>query len=70
MLNLAATLNVTSVACDVPIRDKRETFNTLSTTLGALSLSFVALRLFERWLSDATYGPDDWAVAITAVRIP
>ncbi|SCO26422.1 related to integral membrane protein PTH11 [Fusarium fujikuroi] len=57
-----ATINLTSVACDFPIRDKHEQFNILTITLIVITGVTVGLRFVEK----IRYGPglqvDDYVI--------
>lgn len=61
-LSFAATINLTSVACDFPIRDKHEQFNILTITLIVITGVTVGLRFVEK----IRYGPglqvDDYVI--------
>ncbi|PNP75971.1 hypothetical protein FNYG_10529 [Fusarium nygamai] len=58
-----AAKNLTSVACDFPIRDKHEQFNILTITLLVITGIIVGLRFIEK----IRYGPglqlDDYVIA-------
>lgn len=61
-LSFAAAINLTSVACDFPIRDKHKQFNLLTITLVAITGVTVGLRFIEK----IRYGPglqvDDYVI--------
>ncbi|KUJ18461.1 uncharacterized protein LY89DRAFT_569212, partial [Mollisia scopiformis] len=65
------TLNVTSVACNAPIRDRRTLYDVISNVFGVISGVAVVLRLLSRYLSDCNFWFDDYAILLTmAIGIP
>ncbi|KAJ6437430.1 putative AC transposase [Purpureocillium lavendulum] len=68
----AAAKNITSSACNFPVRDKSEQYSAMSISLGTITVLLVLIRVtFKRFFSTAqTLGPDDKVILGTlALRI-
>ncbi|KAL7939382.1 putative PTH11-type G-protein coupled receptor protein [Trichoderma chlorosporum] len=64
-------MNLTSVVCDQPIRDKSRSYIALSNTFGVFSGVFVLQRLAYKLWAKLGLGPDDWmALATVILGIP
>lgn len=71
MLTIAATLNVTSVACDFPVRDRHAQFDILAITLIAITAIVVGLRLWHKVRYERKFRLDDYIVlAVFVSRTP
>ncbi|KAG7409717.1 hypothetical protein LZL87_010051 [Fusarium oxysporum] len=57
-----ATLNVTSVACDFPVRDKHAQFDILAITLITITAIVVGLRFWEKLRYERKFRLDDYLV--------
>ncbi|KAI1046659.1 hypothetical protein LB505_014283 [Fusarium chuoi] len=57
-----ATLNVTSVACDFPVRDRHAQFDILAITLIAITAIVVGLRLWHKLRYERKFRLDDYLV--------
>ncbi|KAL5593192.1 hypothetical protein FOBRF1_012294 [Fusarium oxysporum] len=57
-----ATLNVTSVACDFPVRDKHAQFDILAITLVTITAIVVGLRFWEKLRYERKFRLDDYLV--------
>ncbi|EGU86874.1 hypothetical protein FOXB_02584 [Fusarium oxysporum f. sp. conglutinans Fo5176] len=57
-----ATLNVTSVACDFPVRDKHAQFDILAITLVTITAIAVGLRFWEKLRYERKFRLDDYLV--------
>ncbi|KAG4282010.1 hypothetical protein FPRO06_10913 [Fusarium proliferatum] len=57
-----ATLNVTSVACDFPVRDRHAQFDILAITLIAITAIVVGLRLWHKVRYERKFRLDDYIV--------
>ena len=64
---VTATLNITSVACNAPVRDRHRMCDNISNIFGTLSTACVLLRLLSRYLSDSQFWIDDYAIVATLV---
>jgi hypothetical protein len=62
MLTLVATLNITSVACDFPVRDKHAQFDILAITLITITTIVVGLRFLEKLRYERKFRLDDYLV--------
>lgn len=69
MLTIAATLNVTSVACDFPVRDKHAQFDILAITLITITAIVVGLRFWEKLRYERKFRPDDYLVVAVFVSL-
>ncbi|KAF4452172.1 hypothetical protein F53441_4911 [Fusarium austroafricanum] len=59
---LRATINLTAVACDFPIRDKHEQFDILTITLIVITGIVVGLRFFEKLRYGSGLRLDDYVI--------
>ncbi|KAJ6445375.1 extracellular membrane protein, 8-cysteine region, CFEM [Purpureocillium lavendulum] len=68
-LTAADSRNVTETACQTPVRDRRQAFNVMNLTLGALTTVFVFTRLiYKQFFSrNQRLGRDDWTILVTIV---
>ncbi|QGI85712.1 hypothetical protein CEK25_012441 [Fusarium fujikuroi] len=57
-----ATLNVTSVACDFPVRDRHAQFDILAITLIAITAIVVGLRLWHKLRYERKFRLDDYII--------
>ncbi|KAH7205819.1 uncharacterized protein BKA55DRAFT_600244 [Fusarium redolens] len=57
-----STLNVTSVACDFPVRDKHAQFDILAITLITITVIVVGLRFLEKLRYERKFRLDDYLV--------
>ena len=65
--SLSAT-NETYAACGIPIRDESETMIAVTTSIGALAVTMVMLRLTDRFFSaNAKLGLDDLLIGLAGV---
>ncbi|KAF4993967.1 hypothetical protein FGRMN_6098 [Fusarium graminum] len=62
-----STLNVTSIACEYPIRDKHRSFDILGIVLGTITTIIVALRFFAKLHYEHIFRLDDYLVAFSYV---
>ncbi|KAH6954594.1 hypothetical protein DER45DRAFT_646342 [Fusarium avenaceum] len=62
-----STLNVTSIACDFPIRDKHMDFEILAIVMGSMTVIVVALRFFSKLHYERRFRLDDYLVVFCFV---
>lgn len=65
--DFVASQNLTTIACDSPVRDRRRFYSVLSTSLGCISWAVGLLRFLARYLSDSDFGYDDWTILLVLV---
>ncbi|PTD07401.1 hypothetical protein HYE67_002206 [Fusarium culmorum] len=58
------TLNVTSVACEYPVRDRHQKFDTLGLCLGAITTLVVGARLFQKLRFERLLRADDYMIIV------
>ncbi|KAG8673016.1 hypothetical protein FPOAC1_006319 [Fusarium poae] len=61
------TLNVTSVACDYPIRDRHQKFDILGISMGIFTTFVVGARLFQKIRFERLLRLDDWVIVFCLV---
>jgi hypothetical protein len=69
MLTTVATLNVTSVACEFPVRDKHAQFDILAITLIAITGIVVGLRVLHKLHYERKFRLDDYLVVAVFVSL-
>lgn len=68
-----ATKNITSTACNAPIRDKSSQYSAMSISFGVITVLIGLVRIIYKKFIKATktLSPDDWVIIIAlALRIP
>lgn len=64
-----ATLNLTSIACSAPVRNKTKTYRNVGIIFYALSTASVALRFIARFIRGFSIWYDDWIIVLILVSI-
>jgi hypothetical protein len=62
------SLNVTSISCGAPIRDRRQEYYAVAVGFTIVSGIFIGLRLLQRLIFRSGFYMDDYIIALTFVR--